>query len=85
MSVQPGDLVDIGAKLRQLLSSHDTASYLLAHSFAEVDPELEALAGQLRPTVDSTAALIYEFLERLERTSLFVETRAERLAARRPQ
>jgi hypothetical protein len=77
--VQPGDLVDISKRLRAALSAHDNASFALAGSFLALDYELEAIATQLRPAVDDTAALICSFLERLERTKAFETVRTAHL------
>lgn len=69
------DLIDIAVKLRELMSACDTAEDTLGGSFVKIDPELEALATQLRPVVDDTGALALGFLERLERHPKFMKQR----------
>jgi hypothetical protein len=69
-------VVDISKRLRELMAAYDSASYVISGSFAEVDPELESLAQQLRPAVEDTAGLLYGFLDRLERTPAYIEARS---------
>ena len=76
------DLIDVTIKLRELVSACDVAGDALGGSFTSVDPELEALASQLRPGVYDTGVLIYGFLERLEKNSKFIKQRANILKRR---
>ena len=77
------DLIDITTKLRELLGACDVAEDALSSSFTSTDPELEALASQLRPTAHDLGALTYKFLDRLENTRGFVRQRAATLKRRR--
>lgn len=81
-NIEPGDLIEIGKRLRQLMSAHDNAGYVLDGSFHAIDPELEARAHHLRPVVKEAAALVYEFLVLLEETPAFIEQRNSRLENR---
>jgi len=76
------DVVDISKRLRALMAAYDSASYIISGSFSEVDPELEALAQQLRPAVEDTAGLLYGFLEQLEQTPAYVRARTAALQER---
>jgi len=76
------DLIDIATKLRELMSACDLADDALGGSFTSTDPELEALASQLRPAVHDTGALAYGFLDRLEKSPRFNKQRADTLKRR---
>jgi len=76
------DLIDITIKLRELLTACDIASDALGSTFTSADPELEALASQLRPRVQGTGALVYKFLARLEKNEKFTTQRTNILKRR---
>ncbi len=80
----PKQIIKMVRRLRALIAAFDDARTVLASSFASLDPELESLAGQVRPTVDISAALVYEFLARLEQTPEFAKVRAAALKERYP-
>ena len=77
---EPGDLVDVSRRLRQLLSAYDNASIAIESSFLLIAPELEAAAQHLRPALDESLTRLVGFLERLEKTPAFVAARATKLA-----
>ncbi len=82
--VDPKKLIETVNRLRTLVSAFDDVRIILAGSFVSLDPELEAFAGQVRPSVDISASLVYDFLNRLEQTPAFTTIRAVALEERYP-
>lgn len=69
-SVEP-DLIEIGKRLRRLMSSFDDANYSMSGSFAKIDPAIEADAARLRVDLERLANSCANFLTRLESSTTF--------------
>jgi hypothetical protein len=69
--IQPGDLINLDAKLRLLMDEYGRSAYLLESSFVDVDIQLEAKAIEARPIVRAAADAVYEFLVALEKSPAY--------------
>lgn len=74
------DLRTLVVELRKLMALQDSVDYQLGCSFAAFDPEIEAMAAQLRPQVSETASMLFDFLDVVERHPKFVEFRKKYLS-----
>jgi len=83
--LQPGDVLDVVIKLRQLLAQVETCAFTLYASFDELGggPELGREAEKTRHTLELATTRMASLLTSIEKTSAYVELRRETLARRK--
>lgn len=77
-----GDVEHLVRVLRQLMTTCDSASYLIGGSLESIDPALDATVAQVRPTLNLAADQVTALLRRVERTDAYIEQRTRALARR---
>ena len=82
--LEPGDILDVVVKLRQLSASYETAAYTLYASFSGLGgPALDAEAQKARHTLELASTRLYALLTSLEKTEAYQTMRNETLARRK--
>jgi hypothetical protein len=82
--IQPGDILDVVIKLRQLMSFYETCSFTLYAGFDELGGEvLNKEVEKTRHTLELATARVAALLASIERTPYYVDLRRETLARRR--
>jgi hypothetical protein len=67
--------MELNRTIRRLMAACDVAAAALGATVANIDPELEVAARQIRPKLDDLALLSQQFLEQLEETELYIDAR----------
>jgi hypothetical protein len=79
---EPGDVIEIGRRIRRFQSAHLDVDYILEGSLHHVDPAVEMAAARARPAIAAATTALKELLEVLERTPAFTHRRREKLEDR---
>lgn len=81
--LQPGEVLDVVIKMRQLMAMYETAAFTLYASFSELgDPMLEREAEKTRHTLELATARMASLLATIEKTPAYVEIRRVTLEKR---
>jgi len=82
--IQPGDILDVVVKMRQLMSMYETCSYTLYASFDDLElPELNVEAQKARHTLELATARMASLLSVIERTKAYTDLRKKTLDERK--
>ena len=82
--LQPGEILDVIIRMRQLMKTLETSAYTLYANFTELgDATLEQEADKARHTLELATARIASLLSVLERSPHYVDMRKQTLGRRR--
>ena len=75
--VEPGDLIDVNCRLREILSTSDNAAYALHGSFAALGEELEDAAAKARRALELTSSRIFQLLNLIEQHPAYLKAKGD--------
>ena len=70
--IEPGDVVDADARLREVMNILDNGAYALNVSFTELGPEVEAEAQKMRHTLQLAATRVVTLIKLIEKHPIYL-------------